>query len=948
MSYLLDKTLVRLRNRHFFILDTIVFLITPLLALGLRLDGDVEVGSYLPGLIIVTLLFLIVKLSTFLKLGFYRHYWRYASVDELIQIIVLMSMAVIIQSLLFSVCYYLTDLPIGNIPRTLPLLDGILSLVLIGGLRFSIRVVEQLEQRKSHRRDRALIVGAGNAGVSLVQQIQRNPQLELRAVAFIDDDPAKLNLRVLGLPVAGNCHDISEVVQSLNIQRVIIAMPTAPGPKIREIVETCRQAGVPAKTLPAIHEILNGRVSPASIREIKIEDLLRREPIQTDIVRISEFLSGKKVLITGAGGSIGSELCRQILKCNPAEMVLLGHGENSVFLIQQELERFLAILKQDSQSCDRLPRLTTFIADIRFLTRLESVFDRFRPDVVFHAAAHKHVPLMEGNAPEAITNNVLGTKNLLDLALRYDVEHFVMISTDKAVNPTSIMGCSKRVAEMLVLQAARKSRKPYVVVRFGNVLGSRGSVVPTFQRQIAQGGPITITHPEICRYFMTIPEAVQLVLQASVLSQGGEVFMLDMGQPVKIVDLAKDLIHLSGYEVGKDIDIVFTGLRPGEKLFEELFLPGEDYDPTQHEKILIAHNASRIIPKNFESIVEALIEAGTKSHVNLLSFLLEQLVPEYMPRYFTNPLPEKGAEQWSAVNDQGSVANDQAESQTKRSYLLNIAQNTRTLAPLQRGSDLQQALEGEAFQIHYQPIVHLQTREIVGLEALLRWQHPKRGLIAPSEFIPVAEETGLIVPIGWWVLREACRQMRTWQQQFPVNPPQTISVILSDKQFCQPDLIQPITQILQETELDASCLRLEISERVVMENPEFTAAQLSQLKSLGLQLQLDQLGIGYSFLSRLQSPPNLMCYQKFDYLQLDRALINQIDNDEESLEIIRTIVAITRDLGMIGLAAGIETEAQLAQLKTLGCEYGQGFLLSKPVEVNAVISMMTAEHQQVE
>jgi FlaA1/EpsC-like NDP-sugar epimerase len=323
--------------------------------------------------------------------------------------------------------------------------------------------------------------------------------------------------------------------------------------------------------------------------------------------------------------------------------MLMGHGENSVFNIQQELEQLIKILKEDGKAQQYIPQISSFIGDIRSRGRLKHAFEKFKPDVIFHAAAHKHVPLMELNSPEAITNNVLGTKNLLDMAQEYDVQNFVMISTDKAVNPTNVMGASKRVAEMLVLQAARESGKSYVAVRFGNVLGSRGSVVPTFQKQILAGGPITVTHPDICRYFMTIPEAVQLVLQASVLGRSGEVLMLNMGEPVKIVDLAKELIHLSGYELKKDIDIVFTGLRPGEKLFEELFVEGEEYQNTEHEKLLVVKNASQIIPNYLDIFVERLLGVAAKNDIDSIIFLLAQLVSGYKPKVSENNLQLEGA-----------------------------------------------------------------------------------------------------------------------------------------------------------------------------------------------------------------------------------------------------------------------------------------------------------------
>ena len=486
----------------------------------------------------------------------------------------------------------------------------------------------------SERRDirkKALIIGAGDAGVSLVQELERNPHIGLLPIAFVDDDPAKLNLRIRGLPVVGNRNVIPDLIYSWHIQTVIIAMPSVSGRNLRDIVALCQLAGVETLTLPALQDVLMGQGNlQHSIREIRIEDLLRREPVQTDIDRVRQLLKGKRVLVTGAGGSIGSELCRQIFQCSPAEIILLGHGENSVFQIQQELQQMsLSVLSNGNGHLPAVPTLRPFIADLRHPSRLRYAFEEFRPQVIFHAAAHKHVPLMEDNAPEAITNNVLGTKSLTDLAVEFAVEHFVMISTDKAVNPTSVMGASKRVAEMIVLQAARTSGIPFVVVRFGNVLGSRGSVIPTFKQQIAGGGPVTVTHPEMCRYFMTIPEAVQLVLQAVVISPGGEILMLNMGEPIKIVDLAKDLICLSGYRVGQDIEIAYTGLRPGEKLFEELFLPDEEYQKTEHEKLLVVKNASHTISDKLSQTVADLLQSAAINDSTEIRSLIQKLVPGY-------------------------------------------------------------------------------------------------------------------------------------------------------------------------------------------------------------------------------------------------------------------------------------------------------------------------------
>jgi FlaA1/EpsC-like NDP-sugar epimerase len=658
MFSILNRQLLGLRNRHFLLIDIVVFCIAPLLALFLRLDGVVPARFYQSGLLWATLLFVVLKLSLLYLFGFYKRCWKYAGIDELHQVTTAMVSAIILQSLVFNGLQH-AILPLQEVPRSLPMLDAILGMMLVGAVRLSVPTVEKFRySRTFFRRDRVLIVGAGSAGVDLVQEMQRNPALGLRPVAFVDDDPTKLNLRIRGLPVVGDRSKIPELVRSLHIRKVIIAMPTAPGNVIREISDICQKAGVQTSTLPGIHEILNGRVSLGSVREIQIEDLLRREPVQMDVQRVSELIRGKRILVTGAGGSIGSELCRQILKCHPAELILVGHGENSVFNIQQELTKVVQAFAEEKRSHIGVPKISAFIADIRMLSRLERAFEQFKPNIVFHAAAHKHVPMMELNAPEAVTNNVQGTRNLLELAMNYDIDHFVMVSTDKAVNPTNIMGASKRVAEMLVLQAAQKSGKPYVVVRFGNVLGSRGSVVPTFKRQIADGGPVTVTHPDVCRYFMTIPEAVQLVLQAAVIGRGGEVFMLDMGKPVKIVDLAKELIRLSGYELGKTMEIVFTGLRPGEKLFEELFIPGEQYDATQHEKLFVVTNATGIVPANLDFIVGALYRAAIHNDNHGITFLLEQLVPGFKPQYNTAIVQVEGVQESTFKQPRSIVSGD--------------------------------------------------------------------------------------------------------------------------------------------------------------------------------------------------------------------------------------------------------------------------------------------------
>lgn len=620
----------KLRNRHFLALDIIAFLLTPVLALGLRMDGNVPFDRYTGSLIVATVAFLLVKLAVFYRGGLYSRFWRYAGLDELTRIAFLGVVALLVQTALFL--YVLQPLGwIGrDFPRSMPIVEGLLALMVAGAVRYSVPLTARLGQQRSPGTgaQRVLIAGAGSAGIMMVQEMQRNPDLGMWPVGFVDDAPDKQRVNIKGVPVLGYCADIERVVEQTGAQQVVIAMPTAPGKVIRDIVHLCEEAGIHTKTMPGMYELLGGRVSIKQLRDVEIEDLLRREPIRTDTAAVAELLRGKRVLVTGGGGSIGSELCRQVLRFAPQSLVVMGHGENSVFHIHQELIRLQKQVLASGQG-DVNTTLHSVIADIRFQDRILRVFEEYRPEVVFHSAAHKHVPLMELNPSEAITNNVLGTRNLLDVAHSTGVDHFVMISTDKAVNPSSIMGASKRVAELLVHQAAVQYDRAYVAVRFGNVLGSRGSVVETFKHQIASGGPVTITHPDMTRYFMTIPEAVQLVLQAATLGKGGEVFMLDMGDPVKIVDLAHDLIELSGLAVGHDIDIIFTGIRPGEKLYEELHLAGEEYEATRHEKIRLVRYTADLLPQRLERAVTTLVAAAHADNRRRILAGLRLLVPEF-------------------------------------------------------------------------------------------------------------------------------------------------------------------------------------------------------------------------------------------------------------------------------------------------------------------------------
>jgi FlaA1/EpsC-like NDP-sugar epimerase len=511
-----------------------------------------------------------------------------------------------------------TGLTVMRVPLSVLFMDGLFTAAFAAAPRFAVRAVgrRRLQYRLQDAR-RALIVGAGAAGEMIVKELMGHPTLGLNPIGFVDDDRSKHGHRMCDLPVLGNLASIPDLVLSHEIDEIVIAMPRAPGAVVRQVVRAALEVGVKTRTVPGMFDIISGKVSVASLRQVEIQDLLRREPIQTDLDQVRSLATGETVLVTGAGGSIGSELCRQLARLEPAQILLLGHGENSIFDVLSELT-------------ERFPTVTTVpvIADVRNRDRMQQVFAQYRPYSVFHAAAHKHVPLMEGNIAEAVTNNVLGTKNVAELAAEYGVEHLVMISTDKAVRPTNIMGATKRVAEQIVQEIAEASERKFVAVRFGNVLGSRGSVVPTFLRQIQSGGPVTVTHPEMRRYFMTIPEAVQLVLQAGAIGRGGEVFVLDMGEPVKVLDLATDLIRLSGLEVGIDIEIRFSGTRPGEKLYEELFFDSESAVATDHPKVLRARNGA--LPLGMSTVVDVLLDAARSGRSeDEVRELLVRLVPDF-------------------------------------------------------------------------------------------------------------------------------------------------------------------------------------------------------------------------------------------------------------------------------------------------------------------------------
>lgn len=618
-----------LRNRYFFLFDLILLPTALYFSYVLRLER-LDLSEHWLGFLVFTAATLLLVPLIFRLAGIYAHYWRYASVEEALLLVGAVTVSVLLAGGVSLLVAWLMPQQV-RLPRSIPLIFLLLALVAAIGPRFAVRLLARsprLKKRRGRAPDRpaqpVLVMGAGDAGAMIVRELHANPHLGMDPVGFLDDDLSKHDVIIHGVPVLGDRRSIPRIAAGYNVKLMIIAMPTASGKTIREVVDICDRAGVQTKIVPGLYELLDNAISVSQLRPVQIEDLLRREPVHTDTAAVTELLRDKRVLVTGGGGSIGSELCRQILRCDPAQLIVLGHGENSVFEIVEELRTAHPGLG---------PKLVPVIAGTRFPARIRCIFEELQPQIVFHAAAHKHVPLMETNPGEAITNNVLGTRNVLDAALATGVGHFVMISTDKAVNPTNIMGASKRVAELLVYQAAQTSGKPYVAVRFGNVLGSRGSVLHTFRRQIAAGGPVTVTHPEMRRYFMTIPEAVQLVLQAAVLGKGGEVFVLDMGEPVKIVDLARDLIELSGLQVGRDIDIKFTGLRPGEKLFEELFIPGESYVRTAHQKIFVATNGA-LDPGDGAELnarVDRMIAAAECGDRDAIVQAVQSVVPAYRP-----------------------------------------------------------------------------------------------------------------------------------------------------------------------------------------------------------------------------------------------------------------------------------------------------------------------------
>lgn len=599
-----------------FLCDTILISLALCLAFLLRFDFTIppqQLDLFWQCLMVV----MIVKPLVFVATGFYNSLWRYASIQDAVEIFKGVTLSSV---LAVAAVFFLRQFT--PIPRSIFVLDWIMLFTMLAASRLVWRILRETHVAgRSGKGARTLIVGAGEAGSLLLKEIRRQPSAAYNIIGFVDDDPEKKGMRLHGIPVLGSAKQLKTLIIGNEIEEVIIAMPSADGKTLRDIMDSCKNANVTFKTLPSIGELIDGTLTISQIKNVEIEDLLGRDPVVLDRELIGGYLSGKRVLVSGAGGSIGSEICRQVAQFGPEKLILLDQAETPLYEIEKELiARFPEV------------RILPLVADVRDRDKIMLAFDEFTPEVVFHAAAYKHVPMMEYNPTQAVLNNIFGSRNIADAAHHAKSRNLVMISTDKAVNPTNVMGATKRAAEIYIQALSRISSTRFTTVRFGNVLGSNGSVIPLFKEQIAKGGPVTVTDKRIIRYFMTIPEATQLVLQAGSMGSGSEVLVLDMGDPVRIIDLAEELIRLSGLTPYEDIDIVVTGLRPGEKLFEELLIDGEGVLPTAHKKIKV------LAPVNIDlqpvrDELDVLYEAARSNSLQELMESLKRLVPEFKPTY---------------------------------------------------------------------------------------------------------------------------------------------------------------------------------------------------------------------------------------------------------------------------------------------------------------------------
>lgn len=611
-------------DRKLIIYDAVLLAVSLYLAILLRFNFSMpaEYMGFLK-LSIVPVIVITLVFNKFFKL--YSSIWKYASVEELVSVIYSVSLSNIIFVLYsYIISFKFLENRYYRFPFSVHIIFWILSVVILGGTRFLLRMFEQGSREQPaagkkicRKSKKLLIIGAGDAAAMLVKEIKRHSNLNYDIKGLIDDDLSKKGKLISGIEVLGGRDDIIRVCSEKGIEEIIIAIPSVDMQRKKKIINICKETECKLKILPGIYEIVDGRVNISKLRDVNIEDLLGREEVKLNSDNINRYIKDKVILVTGGGGSIGSELCRQIAKFKPRELLILDIYENNVYDVQMELNYNHPELNKK-----------VIIASIRDIDKMREVFRDFRPDVVFHAAAHKHVPLMEMNPGEAVKNNIIGTYNVLKCCSEFSVKKFVQISTDKAVNPTNIMGATKRFCEMMVQAFDEVSSTEYVAVRFGNVLGSNGSVIPLFKKQIAHGGPVTVTHPEINRFFMTIPEAAQLVIQAGAIANGGEIFVLDMGKPVKIADLARDLITLSGYKPDEEIKIEYTGLRPGEKLYEELLMDEIALTSTEHKKIFV-EKPNKIDIKYIEDSIDEFRKVAHDGDREQIFKLMEQKVPTY-------------------------------------------------------------------------------------------------------------------------------------------------------------------------------------------------------------------------------------------------------------------------------------------------------------------------------
>ncbi|MCF2682336.1 nucleoside-diphosphate sugar epimerase/dehydratase [Faecalicatena contorta] len=559
--------------------------------------------------------FIIITLLVFIVFRIYSSLWEYAGIEEVFSIILACLLSELFKIGIIAVTW-------SVMPRSWYVLDVLYLMILIGGSRFVYRMARMRRHNRAfpwRKRKRVMVIGGGEAGRALIAEIQNSQYLNQQVCCIIDDDPAKQGKYIKGIKIVGGRNTIKWNVTRYNVQQIIVTIPSAGAATLRPILDICKETECELLIIPGVYQLVNGEVSVSKLRPVSIDDLLGREEIQVNLDEVMGYVSGKVIMVTGGGGSIGSELCRQLATHHPKQLIIFDIYENNAYDIQQELLRNHPELN-----------LVVLIGSVRDENRLESIFKKYHPELVYHAAAHKHVPLMEDSPNEAIKNNVLGTYKLVEMADRFHVKKFVQISTDKAVNPTNIMGASKRICEMIIQTYNKRSETEFVAVRFGNVLGSNGSVIPLFKKQIEHGGPVTVTHPDIIRYFMTIPEAVSLVLQAGAYAEGGEIFVLDMGEPVKILDLAKNLIRLSGLKLGQDIEIEFTGLRPGEKLYEELLMDEEGMTDTPNKLIHIGHPID--VDEDKLSYALYVLENAAERETDDMRLIVESVVPTYHPK----------------------------------------------------------------------------------------------------------------------------------------------------------------------------------------------------------------------------------------------------------------------------------------------------------------------------